>query len=191
MRKPTRERDLLPVATDEQAIQYFQEAIEDIRGIVTTPVRVFHGRGDGNRLLHISSEDEYSLLDRNFRLYGSNKYPSLGRMLIERSHAQELLFRTMGAYGFDPNISHPRVRYNYDNKRDENVVTVRRDGTTREVTLYPSQATKGLVFERVRSFVTGTGETTDIWWNAVDEGRYLNVDIPSIFRKKPKPQISL
>ena len=77
------------------------------------------------------------------------------------------------------------------NKRDENVVTVRRDGTTREVTLYPSQATEGLVFERVRSFVTDTGETTDIWWNAVDEDSNLKVDIPSIFRKKPKPQISL
>lgn len=189
VRRPVRERDLLPVATDDQAIQHFQEVIDDIRRVVTAPVRVLHDR-DSNPLLHISGEEEYSLIGgRNFRLYSSYRYPSLDAMRIEKSRAQELLFRTMEAYGFDQNVSHPRLKYHYDNKGFEEDVIVRLDGTTREATLYPSQKTKGLVFERVRSFVTDTGGTTDVLWNVVDESPKININVKNIFRRKPKPQI--
>lgn len=184
VRRPVRERDLLPIATDLQVIERFQERIEDIRREVKSPIRAPHFR-HSRLLLHMSSEEQYSLIGGGFNSWSGKSFPRQ-RVKIER--AQELLFKTMSAYGFDEEISRPLFRYNYEHKRWEKDITERPDGTTREALIYPSQTTKGLVFERVRDFVTQTKETTDAWWNVVDEGPLMN--IKNIFRRNPKPQIS-
>lgn len=188
VRRPFRERDLLPIATDAQVIERFQERIEDIRREVKSPIRAPHFR-HSNPLLHISGEEEYSLI-------GGERYSSLGQLKVERGHGQELLFKAISAYGFNPEISHPFLRYNYTHKQYREDVTARPDGTTREVLVFPSQTIKGLSFERMRYFVTNTGETSDVWWNVVDGDHYADtfsgkIDIGSIFRRNPKPQISL
>ena len=152
VRRPFRERDLLPVATDEQVVGRFQARIEKMREEVRSMP------GPGSRivnLFHMSGEEEYSLIgDR-------------GEQRVEMDKGQECLFKVMGEYGFDQDKWHPGLRYNIDKKRREKDITRRSDDTTREVNVYPSQTIKGLGFERVRFFVTKTGETTDVWWNVV------------------------
>lgn len=186
VRRPVRERDFIPIATDAQVIEYFQRIIEDIAGDVRSSIRGPH-YSHSNPLLHISGEEEYSLIgERNYGRF------SLDTLRVERSHAQELLLKVMSAYGFAQDKSHFPIRYNHDDKRYEyrDEIIKRPDGTTRERILYPSQTIKGLEFERVRSFVTETGEATDVWWNVVDTDSMFKLDIPTIFRRKPKPQIS-
>jgi len=182
-RWPVRERDLLPVASDEQVVQDFQESIEYIRKHVKSPLRAPHPRHTTS-LFHMSGEEEYSLVYTRSR-FGQRR----DKLRVDRGRGQELLFKVMGAYGFDSNTQRPRLKYNYDNRRHEEDVAVRPDGTTREVTLYPSQTIKGLVFERARSFVTETGEVTDVRWNVVDEGPLLKFYPRIVFGRKP--QISL
>ena len=184
VRRPLRERDLLPIASNAQILRHFQERIEGIRRAVQSPVRLSPNYyRQSSFLLHISGEQEYFLIE--------DRHSAFGQQRVERGMAQDLLFKVMTAYGLDQHNSHPHRRYNYKNKKYEEDITKLRDGTTREVHIYPSQTIEGLVFERTRFFVTETQKTTAVWWNAVDEGPHLKVDIPSVFRRKPKPQISL
>lgn len=154
-RRPFRERDLLPVANDEQVIQHFQARIEKMREEVRSMP------GPGSRivnLFHMSGEEEYSLI--------GNNNSDLDNQRVERGRGQVLLFKVMSEYGFNQDNGHPRLRYNVDKKRREKDITRRPDGTTREVHVFPSKTINGIEFERVQSFITETGQTTDVWWKA-------------------------
>ena len=186
VRRPVRERDLLPVATDAQAIEYFQRNIEDVRREVIVPIRAPHY--DHNKtLLFISGSEQDSLIGGDYDRGKAIRYP---KFKMEQRHAQDLLFKAMEAYGFDATKFKPARRYNYKTEENEDDVTINPDGTTREVFSYPSRI-QGLDFVRMRDFVTGTEQTTDVRWEVIDKGPQFKVDVPSIFRRKPKPQIKL
>ena len=89
--RPFRERDLLPIATDAQAIEFFQSQIEDLRREVKSPIRAPHLRHT-NSLLHISGGEEYSLIGGEFQYASGKRFP---QQRLERGHAQDLLFRAM------------------------------------------------------------------------------------------------
>lgn len=157
VKRPFRERGLLPIATDAQVIEDFQERIERIGRESLESYERFARPTYG--LLHMSGGEEYSLI--------GGRYFHHGRLRVERSRAQELLFEVMSAHGFDPEKSGHNLRPREINKGLEEDVTERPDGTTKEVLFYPSKNREGLIFERIRFFVTGAGETTDIWWHVM------------------------
>lgn len=184
--RPVKERDLLPIATDEQAIEYFQRKIEVVRRHVIAPIRFPHY--DHNQtLLFVSGEEQNPLIGGYVDEQTAKKF---SKLKIDRGHAQDLLFKAMSAYGFNSDISHPRRQYNFTDKKWEDDVVKHPSGITSEAIIFPSQTIEGLSFQRTRCFVTETGQTTEFWWKAVDKGPQLKVDVPSVFKRKPKPQIS-
>lgn len=171
--RPVRERDLLPIAADEQAIGFFQNQIEYCR---IPDVSAIHGNHFGAMapLLDMSGEEEFSIIEADFD-YRLLRYP---RKKVEKGHAQELLLKVMTAYGFDETKTYER-----DN------ITVNPDGTTTEIIIYPSQTIEQLMFQRTRDFVTETGQTAHVRWHAREHASALKVDILGMFRRNPKPQI--
>ena len=168
VRRPVRqlaERDFLslPIATDNQAIEYFGGKIEEVKGVIVSRFKASNPRFT-NRLLHISSE-EYSVLE-NLRM--------------ERGRAQDLLFQVMINYGIDQEKSIRQFKMDsWSGKIDEDI-TKNPDGTRMEVFLYPSQTIKHLYFRRTHFFVTDTGQTTDVIWEVVSSFARLTPRIHSV-----------
>lgn len=175
-KRPVTERDLIPLATDEQATEFFQEQIGYLAA--QSAITALHNV-QSIPLLHISGEEEFSLIGRDY-------YPTSLKTRAERGRAQELLFRVMTGYGFDQTKSEFARIYNFRKKELEDDITIRPDGVTREVRAYPSQTIKRLEFQRVRDFVTDTGKTTSVWWKVVDKGNWAISNIGTISSRSPK-----
>jgi len=153
-RTPIRERTIL---TDEQVKGFVRGQIQYIVGQVKNPIRAFVVDTRGyTYLFAMRGGEQYSLLE-NIR------GDVVGKAEVGRS--QELAFKVMKEFGFDPNTLVDRHEY----EPTMNTQTVQKIET------YPSKTIGGLVFDRVTKSTLGNETPFRVEWRARDAARRFRI----------------
>ncbi len=79
--------------------------------------------------------------------------------VLDGAQLQDLTLEAMREFGLNTNVTY----------ESEHSLTKHSNGTIRELTVYPSQAVKGLTFERWLDYVEATGEPVSVDWNLTDD----------------------
>lgn len=160
----------LPILGDQEVQNILRSRIDAIRRNVERPIRFgyfYHimpfsalNEKDDHRELFFFTSEEFSFFENG---------------KVESDRLQRLGFEIMRGYGLDENISQPAYTNNGYNQNEVNDYS---NGISVEVLDYPSQTINGLIFQRIREFVTATGKTLSVDWEAVDKAPVFRIKKP-------------
>ena len=163
----------LPVPTDQQVQDNLSSKIDVIRRSVELPIRMGYTDEYIRSLFSITAEKYVCLKGMDWR----KGY--IWR--VESDRLQQLGIGVMKEYGLDETNSRPEY---CNGSWTKGGIIDDRDGTSREMRLYPSQTIDGLAFERVKKFVNTTGEVLSVEWSVFDKAPLFRIRLRKKLGKK-------
>lgn len=168
--RPRQKEKVPPALTDKQVKEIIVANVEEACAITHKIRGMAESVSDASKgvfLFAMKAEDDESIVEN-----GNN----VG--LCARGRVQEIAFEVMTQYGLNAAIHHP---INTDRGWDSNGIHDYKDGTSRELLVYPSQTVRGLSFERDRYSYTSTGESIIVTWSVEGQKRPFREKLKNLF----------